>query len=97
VVFGSVTLTPPNGARNNWRVQVHHQGRRFDSAFGPSIAGAYRGYLAAEEWLIQQRSGRLGRPEFENTWLVEFIDDYVNRRGKDGQLTMGSASASVHL
>ncbi len=85
VILGSVTLTPPKAGRNNWRIQVHHEGRRFDSTFGPSISSAYRGYLAAEEWLVQQKSGRQGRPEFENTWLTTFIDDYVNRRGKDGQ------------
>jgi integrase len=85
LVLVTITLTPPKPSLNRWRVQVHYRGQRYDRSYGPSVASAYKGYLAAEHWLIEQKAGTLGRPEFENTWLTDFIDDYVNRRGKDGQ------------
>ncbi len=85
VMIAGISLNPPTPPLNRWRVQVHYQGRRFDRTYGPGVANAYKGYLQADAWVIQQKAGHVGRPEFESAWLADFIDDYVNRRGKDGQ------------
>ena len=84
-VYLGITLRPPNEKYNRWRVQVAYEGRKFDKTYGPGIGNAYKGYLQADEWLTREKAGFQGHPEYESAWLADFIDDYVERRGKDGR------------
>lgn len=84
-IYNGVTLRTPSETYNRWRVQVAHEGRAFDKTYGPGMGNAYKGYLQADEWLTREKAGFQGRPEFETAWLVDFIDDYIERRGKDGR------------
>lgn len=84
-VVNGITLRPPTQTYNRWRVQVAYEGRAFDRTYG--VGNAYKGYLQADEWLIREKAGHQGWPEFENAWLTDFIDDYIERRGKDGRWT----------
>lgn len=84
-IYLGITLRPPNEKYNRWRVQVAYEGRKFDKTYGPGIGNAYKGYLQADEWLTREKAGFQGHPEYESAWLADFIDDYVERRGKDGR------------
>ena len=85
VTVDGVTLYPPKGERNRWRVKVHYERRTFDKTFGGSLGYAYKGFLEADAWLVELKAGVSGRPEFEGASLASFIDDYVRRRGKSGK------------
>lgn len=85
VTVDGVTLYPPKGDRNRWRVKVHYERRVFDKTFGGSLGFAYKGFLEADAWLVELKAGVSGRPEFEGASLATFIDDYIGRRGKSGQ------------
>lgn len=84
-IYNGVTLRPPSQTYNRWRVKVAYEGRVFDKTYGVGVGNAYKGYLQADEWLIREKAGHQGRPEFETAWLADFIDDYIERRGKDGR------------
>jgi integrase len=85
VTVDGVTLYPPRCDLRRWRVKVHHERRTFDKTYGAGLGHAYKGFLEADAWLVELKSGLSGRPEFESAPLAGFIDDYVGRRGKSGK------------
>jgi hypothetical protein len=85
VTVDGVTLYPPRGDLRRWRVKVLHERRTFDKTYGAGLGYAHKGFLEADAWLVELKSGLSGRPEFESAPLAGFTDDYVGRRGKSGE------------
>ena len=85
VVFDSVTLTPPTGKNNSWRLRVSINGMAKEKKSKDSDAEIYAALIAISAEIESLQLGALGLPEYSGDLLAATVLNYISQGGPNSR------------